>query len=543
MPALQVVLELLVAVAVLAMIARRLRMPYPIVLVLGGLALGFVPGMPRVELAPDVVFLVFLPPLLFEAAWSTSMRDFKANLRSISLLAFGLVLCTTLGVAVVAHALIPNLPWPTAFVLGAVISPTDAVAATSIMQRLGGPPIISAIVGGESLVNDATGLVALRFAVAAAASGTFVLWQAGLQLILVSVGGVAVGLAIGWLLAQVQLRLEDPLIEITLSFLASYAAYLAAEHLQVSGVLAVVAAGLYAGWRSPELLSPTTRMQGIAVWSMAVFVLNGLAFILVGLQLPTILDGLTGRPAQVLVLDGLLVSVAVIAIRLAWTFLGAYLPFLVPAVRRHERIPPWRNVTVTAWSGMRGAVSLAAALSLPVIPGAPLIGGRDLVLFFTFCVILVTLVFQGLSLAPLMSWLGVSGDGGEEHEEKVARFKAIAAAESRLEELTEAEWARQEQLDYMRNYYRKRRTAVETRFGYLRHEHAPGEHAHPDGADHLADHRGKQESMRRLRLEMISAERMEVVRLRNQGAIGDGVMHRIERDLDLEEVRLADLPV
>ncbi|MBO0687006.1 MAG: Na+/H+ antiporter, partial [Candidatus Dormibacteraeota bacterium] len=515
MPALQVILGLLAAVVVLAMVARRLRLPYPIVLVLGGLALGFIPEMPRVQLDPDVVFLVFLPPLLMAAGWSTSFRDFRANLRSISLLAFGLVLFTTVGVAVVAHTIVPGLPWPTAFVIGAVVSPTDAVAATSIMQRLGAPRRVVTIVEGESMVNDATGLVIYQFAVKVAAFGVaFVAWQAGLKFVLVSVGGISVGLVVAWLLAQVQLRLNDPLIEITLSFLACYVAYLAAQNLGVSGVLAVVVCGLYIGHRSPQLLSPNSRMQGLAVWNTAVFVLNGLAFILVGLQLPVILDGLRAVSIPRLALYGAVVSLAVIVIRILWTYPGAYLPFLIPKVRRHDPVPQVRNVAVTAWSGMRGAVSLAAALALPAtIPGGPFFGGRDLVLFLTFSVILVTLVLQGLSLPLLITKLGVGTDGDDRHEEKIARFQVIEAAENRLAQLA-GDWAHPEQLEFMRHYYLKRRNSVETQFGYIQHDsHQPG-HVHPDGADHLEDHRQREESMQRLRLEMIGAEREQIVQLR-----------------------------
>ena len=544
---LQVLLGLLAAVVVLAMVARRFRLPYPIVLVLGGLALGFVPHVPRVRLDPDVVFLVFLPPLLFNAAWATSFRDFRANLRSIGLLAFGLVLLTTVGVAAVAHAVVPGLPWPTAFVLGAVVAPTDAVAATAIMQRLGVPRRVVSVVEGESLVNDATGLVAWRFALGAAVTGVFVPWQASLEFVEAAVGGIAVGIVVGWLLAQVQLRIDDALIEITLSFLAAYAAYLAAENLHLSGVLAVVAAGLYVGRRSPELFSPNTRMQGLAVWGMAVFVLNGLAFILVGLQLPGILDGLSARPVPSLVWYAAAVSLTVIAVRVAWTFPGAYLPRLLPSVRRRELLPPRRDVAVTAWSGMRGAVSLAAALALPVtLPGGSLFPGRDLVLFVTFCVILITLVLQGLSLPLLITGLRVTGDGREHQEEKVARFRAIEAAEARLAELSESDRAPEGQLDLLRGYYRKRRASVETRFGYLRHDHGgegrgPADgHVHVDGVDHLADHRQWQRRMHRLKLELISAERQQVVALRDRGTISDDVMRRIERDLDLEELHLVD---
>jgi CPA1 family monovalent cation:H+ antiporter len=569
MPAVELTLGLLVAVAILAMVARRLTLPYPIVLVLGGLVLGFVPGVPRVEMAPEIVFLVFLPPLLFKAAWGTSLRDFRRHFRSISLLAFGLVLITTLGIAAIAHAIIPGLPWPTAFVLGAVVSPTDAVAATAIMQRLGAPRPVISIVEGESLVNDASGLVVYRVAVVAATTGGFALWEAGPIFLVVVAGGIAMGLAVGWLLAQIHLRLEDPLIEITLSFLAPYAAYLAAEsidvsgiaaaiaralhvsgtdalaaaHLNVSGVLAVVVAGLYVGRRSPQLLSPNTRMQGMAVWETAEFVLNGLAFILIGLQLPRILDGLSGRPMSDLLFYAAVVCAAVVAIRVVWTFPGAYLPFLVRRVRETERVPPWQNVALTAWSGMYGAVSLAAALSIPsTVSGGPNFGGRDLVLFLAFSVILVTLLLKGFSLPVLLRALGMDGgDGGDRHEEKVARFKAIEAAERRLAEIEGQEWPVDGHVAYMRGYYTKRRKSVETRFGVVLADQDARRYVLAE-EDVLADHRQRHDSMRRLKLELISAERLEIVRLRNQGAISDDVMHRIEHDLDLEDLRLAEAP-
>lgn len=575
MPDVQVVLGLLVAVVVLAMVARRLRLPYPIVMVIGGLVLAVIPGVPRVVLAPGIVFLVFLPPLLFKAAWGTSIRDFRANFRSISLLAFGLVLTTTAGVAAVAHAVIPGLPWTSAFILGAVVSPTDAVAATAIMQRLGAPRAVIAIVEGESLVNDASGLVVYRLAVVAATAGGVALWQAGPLFLLTVIGGVAAGLLVGWLMAQIHLRLEDPLIEITLSFLAPYAAYLLAEGVEVSapladlarilhiagagqiaatnldasGVLAVVVAGLYVGHRSPELLSANTRIQGLAVWDMSEFIFNGLAFILIGLQLPLILAGLRGRPASDLLLYALLICLAVVVIRVIWTFPGAYLPFLSPRVRRQERFPRWQAVTLISWAGMSGAVSLAAALSVPTsVSGGPNFVGRDLILFLVFGVILFTLVVKGLTLPVLTRALGLAGgDGGDIHEEKIARFKIIAAAERRLDELIELDGGEEDLIQghhvtWIRGHFTKQRKLVETRFGVTVSGSGPGSMVRADEEVATA-HRAKVERMRRLRVELIGAERAELVRLRNQGAISDGVMHRIEHDLDLEDLQLAQAPV
>ena len=542
MPAVEVVLGLLVAVAVLALVARRLHVPYPIVLVIGGLALGLVPGLPAVRLAPEVVFLVFLPPLVYAAGWFTSVRDFKANLRPVGLLSIGLVVATVVGIAVVAHTLVPSLPWAAAFALGAIVSPTDAVAASAIFARLGAPRRIVAILEGESLVNDATGLIAYRYAVVAVVAGGFSLWEAGMQFVLSGIGGVAIGLALAWLLGQLQRRLEDPVIEITLSFLVPYGIYLAAEQAHVSGVLAVAVAGIYAGWRSPETFSATTRVQALAVWGTMLFVLNGLVFVLIGLQLPGILSGLAGwSPAQ-LVAYAAVISLAVIVIRFLWVFPATYLPrFLSGRLRRRDPYPGWRNVVVVSWTGMRGVVSLAAALSLPLtVAGGGPFPGRDLILFLTFSVILATLVVQGLSLPPLMRWLGVGDDGeAARQEEAGARVQAIEAALGRLDELALQEWTRDDGVDYMRYYYGKRRRVVDAQFGRVDHEHPEDGHQHEPGRDHAEQHRERLDGMNRLKQEMLSAERAMVIRLRNQGTIGDEVMHRIERDLDLEEVRLA----
>src|SRR5947209_4249242 len=328
------VLGLLVAVVALAIIAPRLHIPYPILLVLGGLLLGFVPGLPRFTLDPDVVFLLFLPLLLSSSAWQTSWRDFHANLRPISLLAFGMVLLTTIVVAVVVHVLIPGLPWAVAFVLGAIVSPTDAVAATAIAQRLGIPQRIVTVLEGESLVNDATGLVAYRFAVAAAVSGTFSLGEAGVQFVVVGVGGIVLGLAAGWGLNFVHRWLDNPPLEITVTLMTPFAVYLLGEEvLHVSGVLATVTTGLYLTCRAPTFFSSGTRLQANAVWNTLIFQLNGLVFILIGLQLPSILDLLDTTIARqsplILVEYAVLVSLTVILLRLVWVFPAISLPRLL----------------------------------------------------------------------------------------------------------------------------------------------------------------------------------------------------------------------
>ena len=538
MPAIELVLELLVGVAVLALVARQLHVPYPIVMVVGGLLLALVPipGEPRVVLDPRLVFLVFLPPLIYSAGWSTSLRDFKANLRPIGLLSIGLVIATTIGIAVVAHALVPGMSWPVAFVLGAIVSPTDAIAATTILQRLGAPRRIVAGLEGESLVNDATGLIALKYALLAV-TGSFVLELAGGDFVKAGAGGVAVGLGLAFLLTELQARIEDPVVEITLSFIVPYGIYLVAERLGVSGVLAVAAAGIYSGRRSAVTISAATRLQAYGVWETAIFILNGLAFILIGLQLPSILEGLRGGwSAGQLALYAAGVAIAVVAIRFLWVFPATYLPrFLIPAVRRRDPYPGWRNVTVVAWTGMRGVVSLAAALSIPFA-----VPYRDLILFLTFCVILVTLVLQGLSLPPLMRLLGVAADDGALREEAEAREQAVEAALARLEQLSIEDWARDDLVTYMRRYYGKRRHMLDTQFNRFDHDHdGATSHQHDPGRDHEEDHRERFDSMQRMRQELLTAERSMVVALRNQGVIGDEVLQRIQRDLDLEEVRLA----
>ena len=536
MPAIAVVLGLLVAVAVLALVARRLGVPYPIVLVLGGLAVALVPSLPRVALAPDTVFLVFLPPLIYSAGWFTSLRDFKANLRPIGLLSIGLVLFTVAGVAALAHALVPALPWAAAFTLGAIVAPTDALAATTIFQRLGAPRRIVTVLEGESLLNDASGLIAFNYAKAAVLTGTFVLWQAGVQFVVSGVGGIALGLALAWLLNQLLRRIEDPPIEITLSFLVPYAIYLAAEHAGVSGVLAAAAAGIYAGRHSSETMSATTRIQAQAVWDVLLFALNGLVFILIGLQLPTIRDGLSGASVAGLVSVAVAIGVALVALRFVWVFPATYLPrFLSRRIRRRDPYPGWRNVVVVAWTGMRGVVSLAAALSLPLT-----FPGRNLVLLVTFIVILVTLVIQGLSLPFLLRWLGVADDGAAMGEELEARTRAIEAAMARLYELAREDWTRDDSIAWMQAYYGKRRKTVDTRFGRLDHEHTEDGHQHEPGEDHVEAHRARLDGNNRLRRELLAAERSSLVTLRNAGVIGDEVLHRVERDLDLEEVRLGE---
>jgi CPA1 family monovalent cation:H+ antiporter len=524
MPNVEIILGLLLALVVLAVAARRIAVPYPILLVVGGLALGFMPGLPSIELNPELIFLLFLPPLLYADAWFTSWRDFRFNLRPIGLLAIGLVLTTTCIVAVIAHAVMPELPLAAAFVLGAIVSPTDTVAVTAIAQRLRLPRRIVTILEGESLINDASGLVAYRFAVAAVVTGVFSLAQAGMRFVLVAAGGVLIGLIVGWITTWIERRIDDPPVEITLSFLTPFAAYIAADRLAVSGVLAVVTAGLYVGRRSPVILSSNTRLQAVSVWSMLVFLLNGLIFILIGLQLRGILQALAGFSPQTLIWYGIAVSLTVIVWRVLWVFPAAYLPRrLSAALRARDPDPPWQAVAVIAWCGMRGGVSLAAALALPrVTATGSAFPGRDLIQFLTFCVIFSTLIVQGLSLPPLIRRLGLSDDGGAEREEAKARLKATKAAMARLDELAIADGAPTAVIAHLREHYEGKARRFTARY-----------HGNADQQDE------EQATVYlRLQRELLAAERTAVVTLRDRGVINDEVLHRVERDLDLEAVRL-----
>ena len=514
---------LLVAIVVLATLATRLRMPYAILLVLAGLLLGFVPGLPRIELNPELILVLFLPPLIYSSAWLTSWREFRTSLRPILLLALGLVLMTTLVIAVVAHT-IAGLSWPVAFVLGAVVSPTDAVAASATAKQLGLPRRIVTVIEGESMVNDATGLVVYRFAVAAVLAGSFSLWQGGLQMVLVSLGGLAIGLVIAWPVAWLHRHLDDASIEITITLLTPYAAYLLADALQVSGVLAVLAAGLYLSRQSSRFFSSNTRLQANAVWNVLVFLLNGLVFLLIGLQLRSIVASIAGRSLLALVWQALLISLAVIAMRLAWVFSATYLPRLLnPRLRARDPYPGWRQVAIVAWVGMRGGLSLAAALALPLtLTGGALFPQRDLVIFFTFAVILATLVGQGLSLLPLIRLLGLERESALEGEHAQAHLVAARAALTRLDELADEQWVPQDALTHLRSHYeQKRRTLTQAM------ESAGGERF--DG------HAPVQE---RLRQEVLTAERAAVIGLRDQGRIDDETLRLVERELDLEEQRL-----
>ena len=403
---------LLTAGTAMLVLVPKVRIPYPILLVLGGLALGFVPGLPEIDLPPDLVLVGVLPPLLYGAAFFTSLTDLRANMRPVGLLAIGLVLVTLVVVAVVAHTIVPGLPWASAFVLGAVVSPTDPIAATAIMRRLGVPRRIVHVVEGESLVNDGTALVAYRFAVVAAVSGAFSLWEAGISFVFNAAGGIAVGLGVGWLVRQVRRRLDFPAAEVTISLLTGYFAYLPAELLGVSAVLAAVTAGVYLGWYTPELTTPEVRLMGESAWEIVTFMLNALLFTLIGLQLPGILDELDAYSTADLLWWAVAVWLTVVLARWLWVYPAAWLPRrLSRRIRERDPMPATSALALISWTGMRGAVSLAAALAIPLTTdaGEPF-PGRSVILYLTFAVIFGTLVVQGLTLPAVIRLLRLEDD-------------------------------------------------------------------------------------------------------------------------------------
>ncbi|HEU0208150.1 MAG TPA: Na+/H+ antiporter [Candidatus Udaeobacter sp.] len=520
----EIIVVLLIAVAVLAVLAHKITLPYPIVLVIGGLALSFVPRLPAVNLNPDVVFYFILPALIYPAALFTSWRDFQRNLRPILLLAVGLVLATTLAVGWIAHSIVPALPWAAAFALGAIVSPPDAVAAAAIIRRLGVPYRIQIILEGESLVNDATALVALQFAVAALVTGTFSPIDAAGHFVWAAMGGIGMGLLVGVVMRWVQSHLDDPPIQITLSLLTPFIAYLPAERMHASGVLATVATGIFLGWHSPLMITARTRLQAYAFWETIVFLLNGLVFIVIGLQLPRILHAWSGELLAGTFMSAIVICATVIAVRFAWVIPATCLSPLLRSERQVRSLTPsWQQVAVVGWTGMRGVVSLAAAFALPLaLPNGRLFPGRDYILFVAFSVILVTLVLQGLTLPVLIRRLDVPRDGETDEEERLARLQANKAALQWIEEARAHADFSPNAVDRLRAEYDERIEQLEICA------------ANPD------DCRGEiaTPQYQRLQHQALRIERKTIIRLRNERVINDDALRRIQRDLDLAEARL-----
>ncbi len=524
----ELIMVSLVVVAILMVLARKWQIPYPVLLVIGGLGLSFAPGLPKLNLDPELIFVFFLPPLLYPAALFTSWRDFSAELRPILLLAIGLVFFTILVTALFAHAFI-GMALGSAFVLGAIISPSDAVAATAISHRLRVPRRIVTILEGESLVNDTSAFVAYRFGVVAVVTGSFSLADASFKFVLVGLGGIVVGLAFGFIATSIHRRMDDPPVQITLSLLTPFATYLAAEALGTSGVLAVVVCGLYNGWRSPEVINSRTRLKAGPVWEQVGFILNGLIFILIGLQLPEVvqsLDGnsLAGHSLGQAIVYALLIIVLVIVIRLVWTVVVTYVPrALSRKIRRDYPAPPWQEVVLIGWTGMRGADSLAAALALPLATAnGTAFPDRGLIFFLTFSVIFGTLVLQGLSMQPVIRWLNLEEDHSAEKEERHARLTANRAALSRICELHQVRPVKPNTLQRLKLEY-------EDRIRQLESETAA------NGATGVSLYSSEYEELSQ---QALDAEREMIIKLRNNRAINDEVLRRIQLDIDLAEARL-----
>lgn len=522
-----VFLLLLLFVVVFGILARKLRISYPIVMVIGGLLLSFVPGIPKVTLNPDLVFLVILPPLLYSAAWTTSWREFSYNLVSIFLLAFGLVTFTTLGVTGAGHWLLPGFDWRIGLVLGAIVAPTDAIAATSIAKRLGLPRRMVDILEGENLLNDATALLALEFGIGLLMQGHVPTFTSGLlRLYYLTLAGIAVGLLIGEIVHIVEHRIDDAPIEIVLGILTCYVAYLAADFIHASGVLSVVTCGLYLSRKSSHFFSPSVRLQAWAVWDSFTFVLNGLVFVLIGLQLPFVMAAIRDHNLKTLLVYGVSFSALLILLRLTWMFPGAYLANLIRRRILHQTdpMPQARHIFVVGWTGMRGVVSLAAAIALPqaLSNGSPF-PQRNMIIFLAFSVILVTLVLQGLTLPPLIRALGVAGALEEHPEEREARRTILQAALDYLEDSKQkADPASAEVYDDLAQHYRSKLTTLEQR------EHGSNDEAGPDFHSRYLE----------LSRELLKIERQRAIQLRNRGRIGDDLLRQIEHELDLSEARL-----
>src|ERR1700758_226154 len=522
MRAVELVLILLAVAAALHLLAERFGIPRPALLVLGGLLLAVTPGLPVCELPPEVVFLIFVPPLIYVAAFDTSYRDFRRNLGVITRMGVLLVLATMCVVAVAAHALVPEMTWAAAFALGAIVSPPDAVAVGAVTRRLGVPKIVTTLLDGESLLNDATAFVAYRMAVAGVVAGTFSLWAAGLRFVLTGVGAIALGLAVGWLVLRVRRMIAgEPIVDNAISLLAPYAAFIPAEKLELASVLSVVAAGLYLGRQAPKTISAATRLRVRSVWEVLSFILEGLIFIIIGLELPIVMREVAQYSFGRLLGYAALLSAVVVLVRLLYIVPGAYLlPWFRHRLGKRSAYPPLRQVLFVGWAGIRGADSLVIALALPLrtASGQPF-PARSLIIFLTFAVILATLLLQGLTLPLVIRRLGLHPDGSEKKEEASARLKSARAGLARLNELS----------DHDRAPAHLVKDLLET-YTHRTHRLSGDEHV-----AHRNQDRKDNQAYRRLRLEMIAAERAEVIRLRDADHIGDEVLRRVQEDLDLEE--------
>ena len=518
------IILLLFGITFLGLLSNRYKFPFPIVLIFSGVAISLIPGLPVIALDPEIVFVIFLPPILYAAAWNTSWHNFKTSISPIARAAVGLVLFTTLIVAVAAHMLIPGLSWPAAFLIGAIVSPPDAVAATSVTKGLGLHPKLITVLEGESLVNDASGLIAYKYALAAIMAGNFVLWQAGLNFLLVVAAGIAIGLAIGYILYLIHKKFVcDPVIEVTLTFLTPFASYLLAEHFHFSGVIAVVTTGLYLSFRSGQILSHESRIMAYSVWEVVIFILNSLIFILLGLQLRSVIQGIGDYPTSTLALYGVVISLVVILVRFAWILPRIAIPSLHRRMVK-DGVDP-RNIVVFSWAGMRGVVSMAAALALPLtLSDNTPFPHRNLVIYLTFCVIVSTLVLLGLTLPWIIKKLNLPKYSIAAEEYEVRNYVATEMITHIEENLSlthdtllnnikskyEVKYNRLQKTDLPANYFGNGQTLG----GNVFNEYS------------------------QLQIDMIAVERKTVERLHREGKSSDEILRKIEKELDLEETRL-----
>lgn len=516
---------LLALVVVFGTIARRIDVAYPIVLVVVGTIIGVVPGLPRFTLSPDIVFLTILPPLLFHAAWQTSWREFRYNAVSILMLAVGLVVFTVAGIALASDTVFPSLDWRTGIVLGAIIAPTDAIAAASIARRVGLSGRATHVLEGESLVNDATGLLALELGTSLVlGKHTPTVTDQSLHFLWLTIGGIAVGLAVAWSVRSFERFIDDGPIEITLSLLTPFVAYFLAEEVRASGVLAVVACGLYFGRHSSEFFSPGVRLQAVSVWKLIDFILNGVVFVLIGLQLPTVHDALHHYSALTLLGYAAGFSAFVIVLRLVWTYPGAYISYVIRRrlLGQQEQLPSIKALFIVGWTGMRGVVSLAAALSLPefMLDGTAF-PSRDLIIFLTFSTILTTLVLQGLSLPWLIRILRFSQDRSTDREEQEARRLMIDASLAYLKE-RQKELPKTSELTRLLHDMKRQH---HNRLLFLQ-SWTTGTSGEVHKAFNAISH------------EVLQIERSVAIALRNDGRINDIVLRRLEHELDLSQARI-----
>jgi len=525
----EIMFAVVLAALLIALLAKRLDLPYPIALLVSGLALTASPVVPQIRLDPEIVFYVFLPPILFEAAYFTSWDDFCRWKRAILMLAFGLVTATSGFVALICHTLIPGMSWAAGFVLGAIISPPDAAAATSITRGLGLPRRVVQILEGESLVNDAAALTIYRFAIAAIVTGHFSWGETLLNFVWIAASGIAIGVVLGFGFVRLYPLLKDPEIEILSTFMLSFTSYLLAEAVHGSGVLAVVCAGLIVGHHSHRLFSATARIRGTAVWQTAIFLVNAVIFLLIGLQLPAVVRDLSGYPKHLLAGWSAAILGGVVLIRLLWVFPAAYLPRWMSArIREREPDPGLRPVLIVGWTGLRGVVSLAAALTLPMETGTGLpFPYRNLILLITFAVILGTLVLQGLSLRPLIRLLRIPRDHSGETEQLEARVFTTEQALARLAELEARGTIPEPVVERVRGYFQDK---LADHRAQLEQETGSGLRERPELFKTIAE--------QRVWWELARAEREALLALRQQRRIGDEALRELQRDIDLLEARI-----